>query len=785
MINNNVKIYTKVFLFIFLLLIPSILIAQTMNASSFVFKSVGSVHDTNGWKLNREGYIGTFINLTQESEVYINVRAIGQMAQNVNPVMNVCIADKKFSYNVYSVTSPPFTSYQNHYSNFYLKPGTYPVRIEFVNDYTTVGDRNLYIKSVSFSGSGLSIINNPTNITVFDAADTYIEHYRKGDAIVNILDSQGNPVAGNVNVHIKLKRHAFNFGTEVYGCGGDFYPPTWAKPNPPVGSDYYKYQEFIKNNFNMIVPGNAGKWAYHEAERGVLTLDDMDLILDFADAHNLKKRMHGVIWDFDFQQPDWVNTLVDEAKTDSAKKQELREAISNRIDYMVADRAHRWSDIDVVNEPVHTGDYFNIFGYEGLADIFNESSQKANGKALGFINEWGVIQVFGYNPNEYNNWYRDHIQNIINFGGAVEGVGIQYYTRPDIHDPIVIHRCLQNFMTLGLPIKLTEFGVDKNYTGQTAANILTDTIKLIFGNAQIDTFNLWGFWKPWIWQEMNGAALVDENWNLTEAGIAYQNLMNHWHTEGDYLTDIGGSIYFNGFYGIYDVIINDLPYTINLEKDLFEYDIQLVDVTTIAQEMLMPDNTSIGIKNAVITALYPYEGYLYIQDESNPFGIRVNYNGGMFKLYDKVNLTGTISTRTQGGKERVIIDPTIIKVSSNNYIKPIGMKTLDVGGSSIPDFAVEDANGKLGIGPCNIGLLVKISGRVTAVENDYIWVNDGSDIPDASGNLGVMVKMPAGVDVEVNNFIGVTGVIEGNLPDGKNLNRRYIRARTADDIILY
>ncbi|MFQ3548640.1 MAG: endo-1,4-beta-xylanase [Armatimonadota bacterium] len=547
--------------------------AETLNAESFVFKSNGSVHDTDGWKIDENGYIGTLIRITSETLVKIKVRANGQKLQNFEPIMSICIADTKSAFIVQSKDNPPFTEYKEYNSEFSLKPGTYSLRIEHTKNSSYAGNRNLYIKDVTFSGGNFLLINNPTDEDVLAAADTYIEYYRKGNAKIKIYDENGEPLSSGVAVDFKLKNHKFNFGTEVYGTGADFLPVDWADPNPPADSDFFKYQEFIKNHFNIIVPSNAGKWAYHEAERGVLTLDGMDKILDFAETNGIRGRMHGVIFDSKPQQPEWVNALIEEAKTDENKKNELREEISKRIDYMVADRALRWTDIDVVNEPVHTGDYFNIFGYDGLADIYNESAQKANGRALGYINEYGALQ---HNENDlYNNWYKDHIQKTLAVGGKIEGVGFQYYAKPENHSPLVVHRCLQNFCTLNLPMKLTEFGVETGVSNEDAAKILNEMMRLVFGCEKMDSFILWGFWKTWMWHKMSAAYLTDENWNKSECGKVFDELMKKWYTEGSCITNKSGEIEFNGFYGEYTFLINGKEYNFNLEKGKKDYSIQL------------------------------------------------------------------------------------------------------------------------------------------------------------------------------------------------------------------
>ncbi|MGB9588233.1 MAG: hypothetical protein ACPL7O_08645, partial [Armatimonadota bacterium] len=69
---------------------------------------------------------------------------------------------------------------------------------------------------------------------------------------------------------------------------------------------------------------------------------------------------------------------------------------------------------------------------------------------------------------------------------------------------------------------------------------------------------------------------------------------------------------------------------------------------------------------------------------------------------------------------------------------------------------------KDGIGPNNIGLLVKVWGRVTQIGDGYFYVDDGSCLVDGTEtagvpNVGIRVMSAAGT-VGQGDFVVVTGV---------------------------
>ena len=123
-------------------------------------------------------------------------------------------------------------------------------------------------------------------------------------------------LAPGTNVAVGLKRHAFNFGTAVAGNSTsevNTYLGSTSNPN----STAYKYQQALAaSKFNAIVPENAGKWGNNAAtSANSYDMTNVDTILNFAEAKNLRVRMHNLIWGS--QQPGWVNTLLTDAASGS------------------------------------------------------------------------------------------------------------------------------------------------------------------------------------------------------------------------------------------------------------------------------------------------------------------------------------------------------------------------------------------------------------------------------------------------------------------------------------
>ena len=218
------------------------------------------------------------------------------------------------------------------------------------------------------------------------------------------------------------------------------------------------------NYFNTITTEDAGKWLYQElgnTQPAAPAMNYIDEILSFANVNKMDVRMHALMWDFRPQQPGWVSSLIDKAyKGDQVARQTLTNAILNRIDYMVHDRASGYQELDGLNEALLTGKLWSIYGGAGVAYFYNEAMRAAadagNSNLRIFTNEYKVFQ----DGDSYANWYiNKEIKPIRDQGGQLGGIGMQYYVSK--HSPSRMMQVLQNMSGQDLPLVLTEFGVQK------------------------------------------------------------------------------------------------------------------------------------------------------------------------------------------------------------------------------------------------------------------------------------------------------------------------------------
>ena len=534
----------------------------TLDGDSLAYRSTGASCPDKAWRLNENGFVGTYIQVATATEVSFTIRASKSSSEPNTPVLGLRAADFATSWPVTAMGD----NYRSHTQTWTLPAGTYCIRVENSNNHPSGGPRAVNVRDLAITGA--TVLNTATDAHALAAADTYIEHFRKGPATLTVTGDM-RPLP-NAPVRIRLKRHAFNFGTAV------------AESPWLTGSGVHDvhYRNFVIGNFNAVVPENAGKWTYNERARGVVRLDFLDGLMDFAARNGKRVRMHGVLWDL--SKPRWVRALQDTAlhgaspaERDAAKA-DLRAAISQRIQYFVRERAQRYYELDVINESVHSPVYYEIFGTQGVAGIYNEvkAAALAAGATTRLVtNEFDILQSSGKTRDPYANWYRRHIEVLRAAGGAVDGIGIQYYAvdrgpgqTNNAHNPSRIAQVFHNLATANLPLSLSEFGVQDSGppAPERVADILADTLRLCFGHEKMTTFISWGFWSSRMWRVAPAGALVDARWNLTPAGRVWQQLMGvrdwdipnlpTWTTDVSLATDAQGRVNFVGFYGDYEVI---------------------------------------------------------------------------------------------------------------------------------------------------------------------------------------------------------------------------------------
>jgi GH35 family endo-1,4-beta-xylanase len=578
--------------------------AQTsITGSNLVFKSLGTQSTT----LSATGYLGTYIVVPAGgATVNFDVNATGAAGH-----LDVVVANSSFGFNVTGGTATDYTT-----QNVALPAGTYFVRAE--RDYDnglnqSFSVNNLSVNTVAGSGGAVQFSNlSPNGSTsaaaaanAMNTATTYINNYREGALNLSVPG-----VAPGTPIEVKEINSAFKWGTAVPDTLS-----TYLAPGPAT-----TYQTLLKKDFNSITPENGGKWAESSTASQLTNLDTM---LNFASANNIRVRMHNLIWGS--QQPTAVNTDFTNARstnptTAAAGKAAITAAVTNRINNYVGGtnsltggstglpatiRASQYAELDVYNESYHTGsaasastgdNYWQVMGggtaaggAAYTASVYNQvqstvTAAGANTKL--FTNDYNVLNN---NSDQYGQWYQQHVESIRTAGGAVTGIGTEDYNTPGVGmsgsqvDPSRSFTTWQNLSAQGLPLEVTEFG-ETAVAGADEATALTTAMTLAFGTQQMTGFTLWGFYNygSGMYSGSVGSVLYDQNFNITAAGTAYEALMKSWTTDDTTTVNADGSVTLpsEAFYGDYEAIINGKDYDFTYDPSTNNYVIAIPEPAT-------------------------------------------------------------------------------------------------------------------------------------------------------------------------------------------------------------
>lgn len=128
----------------------------------------------------------------------------------------------------------------------------------------------------------------------------------------------------------------------------------------------------------------------------------------------------------------------------------------------------------------------------------------------------------------------------------------------------------------------------------------------------------------------------------------------------------------------------------------------------------------------------------------------------------------------------------LASVSFADVPAPLALSQRAIGGGQLNQYTpgVEG-----GIGLNNIGLLVKTWGKVTFVDdtNKIFYINDGSNLNDDSGNVGLRVSydnLATGNTINapaLNSYVSVVG-ISSTFADSSNKIRPNLKPRSQTDI---
>lgn len=370
-----------------------------------------------------------------------------------------------------------------------------------------------------------------------------IERYRKGNAVVKVLNAEGKPLSGAV-VQVRQVSHDF-----LFGCAfPNWYIPEFSKKRPEVWSNFERY--FV-SLFNYATTENMIKWTSLEREEGKPDYKMVDAFVEWCQSHNIRIKGHCLVWGLDrLGYPEWLARYAPE---------QVSEKVENRIKEVVSRYKGKIEIWDVVNEPLdchwfetHMGPDYAVRSYKW--------AREANPDAKLVINEYGTLW------NGKDKKFLEYCQNLMRQGTPLDAIGEQAHDGFLIPSPKKFFDTMDNLAKLGKEIHLTEITVPSNgrkidsdfvqghWTPETHGKYYRYLYTLAFSHPNIKAITLWAMWDGSSWLEQGG--IISQDWTPKPAYYELDSLINkEWRTNREGRSSIDGKFYFRGFYGKYEITV--------------------------------------------------------------------------------------------------------------------------------------------------------------------------------------------------------------------------------------
>jgi len=349
-----------------------------------------------------------------------------------------------------------------------------------------------------------------------------IERNRMRDMHIKVVDGHGTAVEG-ASVRIQQVRRHFAFGTAV---------------NELLISDQ-RYRNFVEEHFEWAVPEDQVKWYHTENSQGVLDYTAMDSMYKFCAERDIKMRGQAIFWANEDMVQGWVQAL---------NSKQLKKAMDRRIASVVGRYAGKFEHWDVNNEMLQFSYFKDQLGDTIRPWMFKRTKQ-IDSNAMRFVNDYDVVS------SAQTDNYKKHIQDLIDAGAEIEGIGAQghFWKGIDV-DPYAVRARLDSLAELGLPIWITEY--DSTNSNEVArAENLEKLYRTAFAHPGVDGVLMWGFYAGAHWQKAD-AAIVNLDWTVNAAGKMYKALMKEWTTTDDAIAGTDGVVGFRGYHGKYKVEVD-------------------------------------------------------------------------------------------------------------------------------------------------------------------------------------------------------------------------------------
>lgn len=410
-----------------------------------------------------------------------------------------------------------------------------------------------------------------------------IENYRKGDAKLTVTDENGNPVP-NAKIKVKQKNHEFRFGANIFMLD-----------ELETEEKNEKYKKYFAETFNMAtlpfywdaLEPERGKPRYAKDSPKVYRRPSPDLCIEFCEKHGIEPREHALAYDNFY--PKWLSDKnVDEVKS----------ALERRYSEISKRYADKIPTIEVTNEMTWEKGKTEFYDEPDYVEWCFKLAEKYFPNNQLVINEKTRL-AWGDNCRATDKYYAYIEANMLK-GAKIDAIGMQYHlfnkkeeeyekTRQTLN-PESLYKHMDLYSRLGKPLQVTEVTVPafswEAEDEEIQAEILEKLYSVWFSHPNVEQIVYWNLVDGYahLWdpdpqkiKESQGDMTLGENYyyggllrfdmSPKPAFFKLKELLEkRWNTEAELITDENGNAEFRGFFGDYDVEIENEIKKLKLSK---------------------------------------------------------------------------------------------------------------------------------------------------------------------------------------------------------------------------
>ncbi len=332
-----------------------------------------------------------------------------------------------------------------------------------------------------------------------------IDKYRKEDILIEVVDTEGNPVPG-AEVSVNMTENEFMMGAAL--CRNETL------------DEYINIADLRGKTINSFMDNdmNVGVAADMLKAQGIVSTDGesgIDMINEYI-SRGKRTRGHAVFWDGEGLMP-----------FNRAKQMTYQEIYDRTMEYVkplaytFKDRITQW---DVLNEP-HDSNYIrrNYNTTRLYTDVFKEV-KKIDPEAKLFVNETGM-------EGRAEKGVQDRVPGFLNIvkqmqaeGAPIDGIGIQAHCTSYYYPQGFYHQ-LDECSQVVDEVAVTEYDF-QNINETYAPNHLEDTLLATISHPKATAFIVWGIEDSMHWRWTDDAPFFNRDWSQKPAYAVWQRLVN-------------------------------------------------------------------------------------------------------------------------------------------------------------------------------------------------------------------------------------------------------------------